>query len=212
MLLSLSRRFIFVANLKSASSAIEIALSEYAEIRLTQTHFGKHDTLSAISRKFHWTKKHVPPEQFFIFGVLRQPVDFVLSLYNSHTLEAFNNQAQSSRGISFDDFWNGWCSTSWQAAPQCARFKDEHGHLRMTHLVDYDHLEAEFPRICRRIGVEATLCRANASPKMLRRRDLSPEQIAAIMERYSGDYELLKNRPHALGNAAPEIGEVPRAY
>jgi len=46
---------------------------------------------------------------------------------------------------------------------------------------------------------------------MLSRRDLSLEQIAAIMGRHSGDYELLKNRPHALGSAAPETGEVPRA-
>src|ERR1700742_714787 len=99
MLLSLSRKFIFVANLKSASSTIEAAIADWAEIRLTQTRFGKHDGLTQISQKFVWAKRYVPYEEFFVFGVIRDPVDFLLSLYNSHNKSAFDGKQHSTKGL-----------------------------------------------------------------------------------------------------------------
>src|SRR2546423_8803536 len=102
MLLSLSHKFIFVANLKSASSSIERALAQYAEFRATKTNWGKHDDLSTISRKFGWIRKYVPREEFFVFGVIRDPVDFILSLYNFHSRSAFDGKKHSSKGITFD--------------------------------------------------------------------------------------------------------------
>src|SRR5436309_11373731 len=89
MLISLSHQFIFVANLKSASSSIERALGPDAEFRAIKTNWGKHDDLSTISKKFKWIKRYVPAQDFFIFGVMRDPVDFILSLYNFHTRSTF---------------------------------------------------------------------------------------------------------------------------
>ncbi|HKO18628.1 MAG TPA: hypothetical protein VJU82_07060 [Acidobacteriaceae bacterium] len=198
MLLSLTHRFIFVANLKSASSAIERALGPHAEFRVSQTKFGKHDDLSTISRKFAFTKRYVKPSEFFVFGVVREPVDFVLSLYNFHTLESFSGKAHSSKGVPFEEFWNGWCSRSWQARSQHPRFIDKRGRLRVSHIIDFAQLASEFPKICERIGVTAKLPKANVSPPILKRSDLSPQQIEDIKQRYADDYEFLKNRPYAL--------------
>jgi hypothetical protein len=198
MLLSLSHKFVFVANLKSASSSIERALGPFAECRLTRTNWGKHDDLSAISKKFKWIRKYVSPEDFFVFGVIRDPVDFILSLYNFHTLPGFDGKRHSSKNLTFDEFWRTWCVKSWQAKPQHLRFTDRSGKFRASHIVEFSELGAEFPRICERLGVTATLQQMNISPNVLTRADLSLEQVEQIKERYAADYAFIKNRPRAL--------------
>lgn len=198
MLISLSHKFIFVANLKSASSSIERALSPSAEFKATKTQWGKHDDLSAISKKFKWVRKYVPAKEFFIFGVIREPVDFVLSLYNFHTSPGFEGKGHSSKGLSFDEFWRGWCSKSWQAKPQHRRFRDRQGQFQISHVVELSELAAEFPQICARVGVKATLPQVNVSPAVLSRADLTAEQISEIEGRYADDYEFIKNRPRGL--------------
>lgn len=198
MLLSLSHKFIFVANLKSASSSIERALAPHAEFRATKTAWGKHDDLSTITRKFRWVKKYVPLEEFFVFGVMRDPVDFILSLYNFHTRPSFDGKKHSSKGLSFEEFWRDWCARSWQAKPQHRRFIDKHNQLRISHIVELPKIGTEFPQICTRLGIRASLPKGNISPTILSRADLSQEQIAEIQDRYLDDYAFLENRPRGI--------------
>lgn len=199
MLLSLSRKFIFVANLKSASSAIESALAPKSDVKFTQTQFGKHDGLSQISNKFAWIKRYVPYEDLFVFAVMRDPVDYLLSLYNSHQKGEFDGKAHSTKGMSFDDFLEAWCAKSWQAKPQHRRFTDDHGRLKMSHIVLYDDLADEFPQICARLKLGWTeLERKNPSPAVLSRNDLTAAQIELVKARYGEDYEWIRNRPRNL--------------
>lgn len=198
MLLSLSRKFIFIANLKSASSAIERSLGPYAEFRITQTKFGKHDDLSTIGKKFRWAKKYVPFDQFFVFGVMRDPVDFIVSLYNFHTASGFDGKPHSTRDLSFDDFWSVWCKKSWQARPQRLRFTDARGLLGVNHVIDFAQLASEFPRVCDHLGLQATLPTVNVSPAVLSRADLNEDQIDRIKTHYADDYAFFARRPRAL--------------
>jgi sulfotransferase famil protein len=199
MLLSLSKKFIFVANVKTASSSIEKALGGRAEFKISQTKFGKHDTLSTISRKFPWVRRYVPYADFFVFGVIRDPVDLLLSLYNSHHKEIFDGLPHSTRGLSFDDFRRQWCAKSWQAKPQHLRFTDEHNRLRVSHLIDYAQLESEFPRICARLGLpDLSLPMANVSPQILGRGELTKTQLEDIQNEFAEDYELIRNRPRQV--------------
>lgn len=199
MLLSLSRKFVFVANLKSASSGIETAIGDHAEVRIIQTKFGKHDGLSAISQKFSWVKRFVPYEEFFVFGVIRDPVDFLLSLYNSHQKPAFDGRKHSTKGMSFDDFLGTWCEQSWQARPQFQRFTDEHGRFRVNHLIELERLGEEFSRICERLELgEVSLGRTNSSPSVLKRADLTAAQVDKVRARYKDDYDLIRDRPRVL--------------
>ena len=196
MLLSLSHKFIFVANLKSASTAIEAALGPKAEIKVSATKFGKHDGLSAISNKFAWIKRYVPYEEFFVFGVIRDPVDYLLSLYNSHQKPAFDGKQQSTKDMSFDEFLGPWCERSWQARPQRKRFEDEHGRLRVSYLIDLAALAEEFPRVCARLELgPVDLGHKNESPEVLKRNDLTTAQIERVKVIYRADYEYIRDRP-----------------
>lgn len=199
MLISFTHKFIFVANLKSASTAIETAIGEKAEIRISATKFGKHDGLSAISNKFAWIKRYVPYEEFFVFGVMRDPLDYLLSLYNSHQKPAFDGKQQSTKGMSFSDFLEVWCERSWQARPQLKRFEDEHGRLRMRYLIDLAKLGEEFPKICAHLQLgPVELGHKNESPEVLKRGDLTAEQVERATAMYKADYEYLRNRPRSL--------------
>lgn len=196
MLLSLSRKFIFVANLKSASSTIEAALGPKSEVKISQTQLGKHDGLSAISHKFAWVRRYVPYEDFLVFAVIRDPVDYLLSLYNSHNKEEFNGKAHSTKGMSFDDFLEVWCGRSWQAKPQHLRFTDSHKRLKMSHLVRFEDLESEFNLICSRLNLGwVELGRKNPSPCVLNRADLTAAQIEIVKNRYAADYEWIEKGP-----------------
>lgn len=199
MLLSLTRKFIFVANLKSASSTIEAALAPKADVKFTQTKFGKHDGLSVISNKFAWIKRYVPYDEFFVFAVMRDPVDHLLSLYNSHQKEEFDGKIHSTKGMSFDDFLEVWCVRSWQAKPQHVRFTDEHGRLKMSHIVMLEDLADEFQRICEHLKLGfVELGRKNPSPAVLHRQDLTAAQVEHVKTRYAEDYAWIANRPRKL--------------
>lgn len=199
MLLSLSHKFIFIANLKTASSSIERILGGAAEVALRRTEHGKHDTLTQISHKFPWVRKYVPYDEFFVFGVLRDPVDFLLSLYNSHNKEAFDGMPHSTKDKPFGEFLSTWCLRNWQARPQSARFRDEHGRFRTSHVIDFATLEDEFAHIQERLELSPKeLPTTNVSPSVMTRADLSADDLEKIAVIYADDYALLKNRPRVV--------------
>jgi hypothetical protein len=199
MLLSLSHKFLFVANVKTASTSIEATLWKFAEVRIRKTEFGKHNPLTQISRKFEWVKRYVPYDEFFVFGVIRDPVDHLLSLYNAHSREVLRGSAVPTRGQDFDWFLDVWCKDNWQAELQSARFIDRNGRFQMTHLIDYERLRDEFAQICAHLELgDIVLKHINVSPENLTRDDLTPAHIARIERKYAQDYELLRNRPRAF--------------
>jgi len=196
VLLSLSHKFIFVANIKAASSSIEAALGPHAEIAISKTQFGKHDPLSVISGKFPWVRKFVPYEEFFVFGVIREPVDWLLSLYNFHTKPGFDGKQHSTKDVPFSHFLKHDFEKRWQMRPQSLRFRDENERFRVDHIVDYAMLDSEFPDICERIGLGwIPLNRRNVSPQVLSRNDLAEADMEFIRDKYAADYDLLANRP-----------------
>lgn len=199
MLISLAHKFLFVANVKSASSSIERALRAKAEIAVTETRFGKHAELSVISRRFPWLRQYIPYSDFFVFGVIREPVDWILSLYNFHTKSDFDGLGHSTKGVPFGHFLREGVDKRWQMRPQHLRFADEHGRFQLNHLLDFAKLDREFPQLSERMGFDPIhLTRANPSPEILTRRDLPKEDIAFIEERFAADYRLLENRPRVF--------------
>lgn len=199
MILSLAHKFLFIANVKSASSSIERALRSKAEIAITETRFGKHAELSVISRRFAWARQYVPYADILVFGVIREPVDWVLSLYNSHTKPEFDGLPYSTKGVPFEQFLREGVEKRWQMRPQHLRFTDEQDRFHLSHLFDFAKVEEEFPRLSERLGFGTIqLTKVNPSPDVLTRADLPKRDIGFIEERFAADYQLLENRPRAF--------------
>jgi hypothetical protein len=195
MLVSLTKKFLFIANLKTASTSIERALSPYAEIRLVQSHFGKHQSFSEFSERFKWLLSCVNVHELFIFGIMRDPADYVLSLYNSHHVEQFRNTPKLYTGdMDFGRFIAEWVPRNAdQLRPQFTRFIGTEGRVVANLIISYDRLTEGLEIVADRLDLKElrNLSHVNPSPSHLTRNDLSPEHLAWINTRLEKDREFM---------------------
>ena len=202
MLLSLNKKFLFIANLKTASTAIERVLSPHCELRLTQSNHGKHQTFVEIAERFRWLLSVANIEDLFIFGVIRDPVDFVVSLYNSHKREQFKGDARLYTGdMDFARFISQWVpKNADQLKNQYVRFVSAEGRLITNLLISYDKIEEGLQVVADRIGVpELTkLPKANTSPQGIGRNDLTREQQDWIEQRFRRDKEFIERHANRI--------------
>ncbi len=202
MLLSLSKKFLFIANLKTASTSIERVLAPHAELRLTQANFGKHQTFVEAVERFRWLFGVTNIDEIFIFGVIRDPVDFVLSLYNSHKREQFKDNARLyTGGMDFDQFITQWVpKNADQLKNQHTRFVSAEGRVVTNLLISYDNLDAGLGIVSNKIGVPDLVKppKANASPAGTGRDQLTQKQIDWIEARFRRDREFIDRHANRL--------------
>ncbi|HWA89245.1 MAG TPA: sulfotransferase family 2 domain-containing protein [Rhizomicrobium sp.] len=195
MLLSLNKKFLFIANLKTASTSIERVLAPHAELRLTQSQYGKHQSFVEFAERFRWLLGVAGVEDLFVFGVIRDPVDYVLSIYNSHKREQFKeNQRLYTGDMDFARFITQWVPRNAdQLKNQYLRFISAEGRLITNLLISYDKLDKGLELVADRLGIpELTkLPRANTSPEGAKRADLTQEQIDWIDQRFRKDKEFI---------------------
>lgn len=194
MLLSLNRRFIFVANLKTASTAIEACLRPLSEICIDRTDFGKHDSFGEIEARYSWAFDLIKRENFVVFGVIRDPLDYALSIYNFHQKPVFLGKRSYTGDKSFTEFYETWKKQNdWQLSPQYKRFLDRKGEFALDYLFDFDNLSEEWPQICKILGIpDRELRSLNVSPIGARRSDIEPALVEQIYSDYATDSQLVK--------------------
>jgi len=202
VLLSLTKKFLFIANLKTASTAIERVLAPHCELRLVQSNFGKHQTFVEFAERFRWLLSCTKIEDLFIFGVIRDPVDFVVSVFNSHRQERFKDNPRLYTGnLDFAQFIEEWVPRNAdQLRNQHIRFVSSEGRLVTNFLISYEELDAGLRVVAERLNAPdlLKLPRVNSSPAGLSRSDLTPEQIAWIEARFARDREFIRNHANKL--------------
>jgi hypothetical protein len=191
MLISISKHFLFVATLKTASTAIESRLRPYAEIAITQPELGKHLPLGEIADRFDWLFERTGLSEFFAFGVLRDPVDFMLSLYNSHRSPAFAADPHLFTGkLTFSQFVEAWVPVNAeQARPQHERLLGPDGRIGIDYVIAYENLRAGLDAVGCMIGIGPVgrLEVHNPSFGKLRRGDLRRAELDWIQDTYRQD-------------------------
>lgn len=194
MIISIEKKFIFVANLKTASTSIEAALRPHGDIVVRRSELGKHLPYAEIQKRFRWVFSAISESEFFKFGVIRDPLDYALSLYKSHRDEKFKNNHRLYTGdMSFDDFLEKWVpNNKGQLQPQIDRFVDINGNLALDQLIIYSDLEKKFPEVMSKVGIpEIELPNMNVSPKSdVDVTDSARLHIATLMGR---DYKAIEN-------------------
>jgi hypothetical protein len=206
MLLSLSKKFLFIANLKTASTSIEKVLGPYAELRLMQSNFGKHQSFADFAERFKWMLGLVDVNDLFIFGVMRDPVDYVLSIYNSHRSDTFkNNQRLYTGNMDFGQFITTWVpKNADQIRPQVTRFTSTDGRIAANLLISFDKLHEGLAMVAKKLNTPelTNLPKLNESPKGVTRAELLPEQIQWIENRMQRDVETIKRYCNKIGGFA----------
>ncbi|MCL7745479.1 sulfotransferase family 2 domain-containing protein [Guyparkeria hydrothermalis] len=201
MIISIEKKFIFIANLKTASTSIESELRPHGDIVVRRSELGKHLPYAQIQKRFKWLFDVIDEGEFFKFGVIRDPVDYALSLYKSHRHEKFKDNPRLYTGdMSFDDFMEVWVpNNKGQLQPQIDRFIDIDGNLSVDQLIVYSDLDKRFPEVMKKLGIpEITLPRMNVSPDFeVEVTDYAKSRLKTLMER---DYKAIANVKEAIAN------------
>ncbi|MDZ7709591.1 MAG: hypothetical protein U5K36_05550 [Roseovarius sp.] len=203
MLIGLDRKFVFIANTKTASTSIETALAPVAEIALggnpARKHVPLHDAITEHPEIFAQPGQW--PRFFFKFGVMRDPLDWIDSWFRYRK----SNRVESPlpKDMSFAEFWErqDWNFRRADGRPylQGHMFCGPQGKVLADVIVPYHRLPQMFPEICAALGVAAPLPRENVS-RLREAETLTPALEARLRGFYAQDYALF-NRLDAI-NAA----------
>lgn len=190
MLMSMTYRFIFIANLKTGSTAIEEAIAHHADIRLLRTEWGKHMGIGEIESRFSWLFSEIPFDEYTVIGVTRDPIEWLISIYRSHLDPKFDGVPVSTAGMSFDEFLDTWCeANSVQILPQTSRFIRSTGVNAVTRHLRYETLAGDLNKVLQELKLPpVTLTRANASPSDAPFPVIGQEAERFIRHTYDADY------------------------
>jgi hypothetical protein len=196
MLLSYRYNFLFLANHKCASTSIEQMLRPFSEFAIVSTALGKHLNYREVCRNIQFAFTRKPLNEYFRFGVIRDPVEKEISWFNyrhgklsplptkDHALDLFHRRLrESSRRLG-------------KAKPfgQTGFFSDASGHLGVDYLIPFPKLATDLARLRTAFGLPAAEQTGetvkNSSKKVLSSADISEELRGELEELFSHDKEL----------------------
>lgn len=203
MLISVKKRFIFMANSKTGSTSIESALKPHAEFVRGGTPQVKHMTWMDARKTFErlFDTAGFAPETFFRFGVIREPADWVLSWYN---YRRFTKTGGIPEGMSFEAFWH---SNDWvKRKSQKAHFVDSDGVSRFNLIIPMEYLREALPVLFNAMHVEAGKEEIkNKSKGTLARNEIPQGLWNEINEYYRDDYLMHQEWKEKYPDVFPKV-------
>lgn len=191
MLISVRKRFVFIANSKVGSTSIQTILTPYAEINRAGTPQRKHAPWSEVQREYSFLfgNPEYASETFFKFGVIRESLDWVRSWFNYR-----RGNTRVEHPLPPDtDFADWWCNgNDWVRNLRQSRiFADGNVKCAMDLLVPFDELTEAWPNILRVLNLpHRDLPLNNKSPGKFKQSEITPEIAHEIRQHYRDDVEL----------------------
>jgi hypothetical protein len=206
MLIGLERKFVFVANTKTASTSIEAALGPVAEIALGGSpackHVPLHDAISAHPEIFAQDGQW--PRFFFKFGVMRDPLDWIGSWFRYRKSNRVESPLPAE--MSLAEFWErqdwNFRRADGRRYLQRHMFCGPEGKVLADVIIPYHRLPEMFAEICVALGAEVPLPRENVS-RLREAGAPDPALAARLRDFYAEDYALFDrlDRLNAAGMA-----------
>lgn len=198
MLISIEKRFFFVANTKTASTSIEHALLPYADIYRGGTPARKHTPMSLAIRSYPFLFEQPGYETgtFFRFGVMREPIEWISSWFRYR--KGNKTDAPLPADMDFAAFWKArdWNIQRVNGKPnlQSDMFCNTGGAMLVDMVIPYHELTDKFAAICRALKIPAPLPHKNVSA--LRESSAIPPALEAeLRAHYASDYALWDKLP-----------------
>jgi len=204
MLISYSRRFIFIHIYKVAGTSIREALKPYSFdpnvflptrlLRMLGAHnVVRHHRLQKLGGHAHATQvRDALPARFFNefykFAFARNPWDWQVSLYNFALKDPTHHQHELTKSLgSFEKY------VEWRVNEELRLQKDfvvdERGELIMDFVGRYEALERDFNEVCGRVGVSSRLPHLNKTPRKSYTDYYTSQTAALVAEAYKEDVE-----------------------
>ena len=194
MLISNQHRFLFIANTKTASTAIETALHPFADHALADGSTAKHLSLRQllISEQAKKNLLQSEPCHYLKFGVMRDPLEWIFSWYR-YRLGNYVD-APLSPDVTFVQFWRrkDWNFLRPDGSGKYLQkdiFCCPDGEVLADVIIRYDQLKSEFSNLCKVMGLQASLEFKNVS-RIKNNPSISEGLRAELVEFYKDDYAL----------------------
>jgi hypothetical protein len=193
MLVFWRQGLVFLATPKTASTAIETALSPLAAVIVMRPPQLKHTNAQKYQR-------HVAPflgdakgTSFVTTALMREPLDWLGSWYRYRQREG-EVAEKSTRCLSFDDFVRAYClpeQPEFAKVGAQATFLTPDGFRPVDHVFRYEDMGTFVRFLEKRLNAAITLPQVNVSPPG--KLDLSPAVRAQLLHHRAADFALYES-------------------
>jgi hypothetical protein len=197
MLVFWEQRLAILATPKTGSTAIESALDSMAAVSIQRPPLLKHTTVQRYHRFIGPYLEVASGHPFTVVALMREPRDWLGSWYRYRQRDDLTDPARSTRGVSFDDFVQGWCADpqpDYAAVGSQARFLAPKNDKGLDRLFRYEEIETFIDFLEDRLGCEIILPRLNVSPTAPM--ELQPKTEALLRRAAAADFALYDTLRH----------------
>ncbi|MES2846349.1 MAG: hypothetical protein V4804_02525 [Pseudomonadota bacterium] len=197
MLVFWEQRLAILATPKTGSTAIESALDSMAAVSIQRPPLLKHTTVQRYHRFIGPYLEVASGHPFTVVALMREPRDWLGSWYRYRQRDDLTDPARSTRGVSFDDFVQGWCADpqpDFAAVGSQARFLAPKNDKGLDRLFRYEEIETFIDFLEDRLGCEIILPRLNVSPTAPM--ELQPKTEALLRKAAAADFALYDTLRH----------------
>ena len=193
MLISVSKRFIFVANTKTASTSIENALLPHGDLIASGTPERRHMPLQTVLKSYPYLFDHPnhARQKFFKFGVMRDPIDWIYSWFRYRKGNAV--QSPLPQDMTFEAFWRlqDWniMRINGRKHLQIQAFQGRKGNILADMIIPYHQISDMYPQVAHLLGVSSELPQHNVS-NLPNDHDIPAHLQDEMHAFYGEDYEL----------------------
>lgn len=171
MLVFWSEKLVFLSVPKTGTTAIEKALAPKAAMVISNPPELKHAPVYRYNRFFRpMFEKACGEENMETMAVMREPISWLGSWYRYRQRDFLKGKANSTLGISFDEFVDAYCKGDKPAfanvGSQAKFLEPRPNGTKVTHLFRYDNQEGIIGFLEDRLKTRINLERANVSPRM----------------------------------------------
>lgn len=192
MLVFWKERLTFLAVPKTGTSAFEAALAPRADMVVRNPPELKHAPVYRYNRFFRPMFDKMGAEDMDTVAVMREPISWLGSWYRYRQRPFMSGKPNSTQGISFDEFVEGYCRGNRpgfaDVGSQAKFLEPRPNGTRVTHLFRYDDQPALIAFLEARLDMSLTLERLNVSPPGPL--DLSPRVEAKLRRKCAAEFDL----------------------
>ena len=192
MLIFSKAKLVFLSVPKTGTTAIEEVLAPHAAIAILDPPELKHAPVYRYNRFFRPMVEKFIADEVEVMAVIREPRSWLGSWYRYRQRSFLDGQPQSTSGLSFEAFVEGYLSEprkNFANIGSQAKFLEPRPNgTVVNHLFRYENLANAVAFLQNRLGVKISLPQKNVSPDA--DLTLSKETEAALHEQCARDFEL----------------------
>jgi len=192
MLVFHKQRLVMLAVPKTGTTALEQALSPFASAVISDPPWQKHVQASQYRMQLATFFNQRGTRPMELVAVMREPVEWLNSWYRYRSRPQLRGTANSTAGLSFDEFVAAWLEPKPPAfaniTPQADYLTDDEGIIAVDHLFRYNDLGALLTFFERKLNTKLVLPQVNVSPKLPA--ELSDSLRERLKSHASADFDL----------------------